>query len=212
MMQHVYLLDDDPVELELLTRHCQGQPWLIEGFESVDALMEAADEIQPGCLLIDFRMPGKDGVEVFGMVQERALPLTCVLMTNFADIETCRHSLRAGMFDFIPKDGTPEKLLDTICRALEEQQNRCDADVETRQRRDRWDGLTEREREVATLLARGATLKQVANTLDVSVQTASKHRAKIFTKLAIKNEVDLFRLVDAIGYDLAEVPVAASQL
>ena len=199
-MQHVYLLDDDPVEIELITRQCQGQPWLIEGFDSVESFIEAADELKPGCLLIDFRMPTRDGVEVFGWVQQQNLPLTCILMTNFVDIDLCRESLRAGMFDFIPKDGAPEKLIDVIQRGLDDQQSRYEAEIETRQARIRWDALTEREREVATLLARGATLKQIANSLDVSVQTASKHRAKIFNKLLIKNEVELYRLVDRIGH------------
>lgn len=189
---HVYLVDDDAIQRQFIHRLCVSSGFKTISFTTPrDFLAEAAD-LEPGCLLLDMMMPGMDGLALFQHVTEQRFPLTCVLMTGFADTTACRAAFRAGMYDFVDKDRPPMEILETIKHAIAHQRTFTER-IQTSSCSYQWKELTARESEVAELLMDGRTLKQIAAQLDISVQTASKHRSRVFDKVKVRSEVELLK-------------------
>lgn len=193
----VYFVDDDAIQREFIQRLCDSAGLKTTSFSTPDEFLSQAAKLGPGCVLLDMMMPGMDGLAVFEQIAEQKLPLTCVLMTGFADTTSCRAAFRAGMFDFVDKDRPPLEILDTIKLAIAHNRHRkrgadlCDvSDYQ-------WDVLTSRESEIAQLLMEGNSLKQIASLLGISVQTASKHRSRVFEKTNVNSEVELLKVTIA---------------
>ncbi|KAA1261673.1 Response regulator protein TmoT [Rubripirellula obstinata] len=193
----VYLVDDDAIHRDFIKRLCDSAGLETTCFSSASAFLVDAAELPSGCLLLDMMMPGMDGLALFQHIAEQKLPMTSVLMTGFADTTSCRAAFRAGMFDFVDKDRPPMEILETIKLAIahnkkskQQASEPCVADYQ-------WDVLTERESEVAHLLMEGDTLKQIASQLQISVQTASKHRSRVFEKTNVNSEVELLKVTMA---------------
>ncbi len=189
----VYLVDDDSVQRDYITRLCSSAGLKTVCFSTPRAFLVEATELPAGCVLLDMMMPGMDGLAVFQHIAEQELPLTSVLMTGFADTTSCRAAFRAGMFDFVDKDRPPMEILETIKLAIDHNKKaklKTDDDCVVAYQ---WDILTDRESEVANLLMEGNTLKQIASQLEISVQTASKHRSRVFEKTNVNSEVELLK-------------------
>lgn len=193
----VYLVDDDAIQREFIQRLCDSAGLKTICFSTPTEFLSQAADLAPGCLLLDMMMPGMDGLALYEHIAEQKLPLTCVLMTGFADTTSCRAAFRAGMFDFVDKDCPPMEILDAIKLAIAQNKKsklKTDAsDVSSFH----WEVLTGRESEVAQLLMEGNSLKQIASILDISVQTASKHRSRVFEKIDVNSEVELLKVTMA---------------
>jgi FixJ family two-component response regulator len=189
----VYLVDDDPVQRQFIKRLCDAAGLKTISFSTPTEFLSSAADLTPGCLLLDMMMPGMDGLALFEQIAERKLPLTCVLMTDFADASSCRAAFRAGMFDFVDKDRPPMEILETIKSAIAHRKSTAQCVNSQSLCSDQWDALTGRESEVAELLMDGNTLKQIASLLNISVQTASKHRSRVFEKTNVNSEVELLK-------------------
>jgi FixJ family two-component response regulator len=189
---YVYLVDDDAIQRQFIHRLCVSSGFKAISFSTPHDFLAEVGNLEPGCLLLDMMMPGMDGLALFQHVTEQRFPLTCVLMTSFADTTSCRAAFRAGMYDFVDKDRPPMEILETIKLAIEHQRNFSNRD-QTMSSDYKWKELTERESDVAELLMDGRTLKQIAAELDISVQTASKHRSRVFDKVNVSSEVELLK-------------------
>jgi FixJ family two-component response regulator len=125
----------------------------------------------------------------------RGRPLPVIVVTGYADVPVCTAAFRAGAFDFIEKPANHQLLLGRIQRAIQHDQVTRQAEAQSRRTADQFTCLTPREREVMDRIVAGRTLKQIAAELDVSLQTAAKHRARVLEKLGVHTDVELARLV-----------------
>ena len=135
------------------------------------------------------------GLELQQELVRRGNAPPIIVVTGHADVPVCTTAFRAGAFDFIEKPANHQLLLGRIQRAIEQDAVDRRARGETPEYIARRNLLTPREREVLELIVSGQTLKQIAVTLDISVQTASKHRTRVLEKMQVATDVELARLV-----------------
>jgi FixJ family two-component response regulator len=191
----VFLVDDDAAALKSLRWLLESAQLRVEAYSSPFELLDAYDPQVPGCLVIDFRMPGMNGLELQQALMERGCQHPVIFITGYGDVPTCSRAYRQGAFDFIEKPVNDEAIVDLVSRALAE---------DTRRRAERsarpditrlLERLTPREREVLDLLVDGRTVKQIAAELGVGFPTAARHRSRVLEKMRVANDVELVRLL-----------------
>jgi len=189
----VFVVDDDPGALRSLCWLIEQADLPVRAFCSGREFLESYDADEPGCLVLDVRMPETTGLEVQKSLWDRGIRLPTIFITAHGDVPTCAQAFKAGAFDFLEKPVDDSMLLECIHRALarcEEQKWVCS----TSEYSSRVSHLTSREKEVLDLLLAGKSLKEIAATKDVSVQTIWKQRANIFQKMGVENDVELVRV------------------
>jgi FixJ family two-component response regulator len=154
--------------------------------------LESYRSEEPGCLVLDVRMPEMNGLEVQQRLGESGASLPIIFISAHGDVPTCAQAFKAGAFDFLEKPVDDAVLLDHIHRALalNEEQKRLGAASEFGARLSQ---LTPREREVLDQLIAGKSLKEIATANDVTVQTIWRHRLSILQKMAVESDVELVR-------------------
>jgi FixJ family two-component response regulator len=161
---------------------------------SAEAVLAAMGPEAAGCLLVDVRMSGTDGLDLQAQLAARGVALPVVFVTGYGDVATARRAFRAGAADFLEKPLDPDALLATVERAMAEDRRRRDADAATLDCADRLTRLTAREYEVLDLVCTGRRNREIAAALGVSARTVEVHRARAMEKLEARGLADLLRL------------------
>ena len=206
----VYVIDDHPQELLLIRRLCESVNLEVQTFESPEDFLQQVDAKSAGCVVVDLLMPQMSGLDVQTRMLALGMTMPIIVVTGHADTGTCRTAFKKGVFDFIEKGFEPHDLLTSIQRALETNQQQREKDSRRGVAMAQLDALTHREVEVMRQLAQGHSLKEIANSGGISVQTASKHRCNIFRKLDVNNEVDLLKLLISIDPEYATLATTSS--
>ncbi|MEY2593031.1 MAG: hypothetical protein RI972_720 [Pseudomonadota bacterium] len=201
----VYLVDDEDVVREALAWLLRSRRLLSEGFASAEAfeahLPPAAEAWprSPSCLLLDVRMPGMSGPELFERLASRGLlnRLPVIFLTGHGDVPTAVAAVKRGAFDFVEKPFSDNALVDRIEQALATSAQALLAERAAQSLHSAFLELTEREREVMRLVMEGLPNKLIADALDISVRTVEVHRSRVFDKLGVKSAVDLVNLMNA---------------
>jgi two-component system response regulator FixJ len=193
----VHVVDNDPAVRRSLERLLQTAGFKTAIYETPFALLETIPELTEGCILLDVRMPGMDGVELQRQLEMKGVRLPIILMTGLADVETAVQAMKSGAFDFLEKPFNDERLLKAIRAAL----TRRDGDgnthaIEAAQRLSR---LTRREREVLGALAAGRSHKEIAYDLGISVRTVEVHRSRMLRRLGTRRLAEAIRLSIVAG-------------
>ena len=152
-------------------------------FSSAQEFLDAYDAQQPGCLLLDIRMPGKSGMELQQDLNLRGAVVPVIFMSGHADIPMAVEAMQHGAFDFLQKPFRDQDLLDRIQKAIAKDAERRLALGEQTRIRTHLESLTEREREVLDLLTLGKQNKVIAQDLGVSPRTVEIHRAHLMDRL-----------------------------
>jgi len=191
----VFLIDDDQSLREALEWLLESVDLPVETFASAQEFLDAYDPERSGCIVLDIRMPGMSGLELQRQLNNMRSTLPILVITGHGDVPTCVRAFEGGAFAFLEKPINHQQFLDHIQRAIEHEK-------EVRRSRQakpflasKIDSLTPREHEVMDLIASGKTMKQVANRLEISIQTCSKHRARVLEKLEVDSDVELVRLL-----------------
>ncbi len=207
----VYLVDDEDVVRDALAWLLRSRRLLSEGFGSADAFWQqlqtrrTGDSTWPGspvCLVLDVRMPGTSGLELFERLVDAALlpVLPVIFLTGHGDVPTAVAAVKRGAFDFVEKPFSNNALVDRVEQALALSAAEVARRRERRGRARRLAELTEREVEVMRLVAEGQPNKRIADALGISVRTVEVHRARVFEKMDVKSAVELAnRLRDPPG-------------
>jgi two-component system response regulator TtrR len=190
----VYVVDDDAGALRSLCWLIEQSGLPVRAFNSGRAFLDAYREDDPGCLVLDVRMPDLGGLEVQKRLLEGGMGLPIIFLTAFGDVPTCAKALKAGAIDFLEKPVDGKVLVDHIRTALA-----MEREIVARRRAagkvtDRLNQLTRRERAVLDMLLSGKSLKEIAALNDVTVQTVWKQRESIFRKMNVESEFELARL------------------
>jgi RNA polymerase sigma factor (sigma-70 family) len=197
----VHVVDDDPAVRDSLDLLLRLRGYRTRTFESGDALLRDVDASVHGCILLDLRMPGTDGVAVQQALQARRVPLPIIVLTAHGDAASARDALKGGAFDFLEKPVGDDLLVATIEAALAH-----DRDARERaERRATLDArlarLTPREREVFDLVVAGRHNREIAASLGISPRTGEVYKAKLLDKLQVSRLPELIRLALDTGFD-----------
>jgi two-component system response regulator DctR len=208
----VYIVDDDVSVREALAWLLRSRRLPSESFESADAFIAFMQSYQlqtswalqqPGCLLLDVRMPGTSGLALFEQLIEQDLldVLPVIFLTGHADVPTAVDAVKRGAFDFCEKPFSDNALVDRVEQALQRSAKNLQ-NSRTRQLLEKsLAELTERERHVMRLVIQGLPNKIIADQLDISVRTVEVHRSRVFDKMSVKSAVELSNLIRREGLE-----------
>jgi two-component system response regulator FixJ len=149
---------------------------------------------QPGCLVVDVRMPGMSGLELQQQLNVRGAMNPIIFITGHGDISMAVEAMQHGAFDFLPKPFRDQDLIDRVQRALQRDAINRSEIAQRAAIRQRLESLTPREREVLTLIASGKANKVISVDLGVSQRTIEIHRARVMEKMQANSLAQLVRM------------------
>jgi two-component system, LuxR family, response regulator FixJ len=153
---------------------------------------------QPGCLIVDVRMPGMNGLELQQKLNLRGAMIPVIFITGHGDISMAVEAMQYGAFDFLPKPFSDQDLLDRVGRALQQDADNRRNVAQSDRIRECMELLTPREREVSALIVSGKANKVIALDLGVSQRTVEVHRARVMEKMQAGSVAQLVRMTLAI--------------
>ena len=168
-------------------------------YSSAQEFLSSFDPHQPGCLLLDIRMPGMSGMDLQQELNLRGAVVPVIFMSGHADIPMAVEAMQHGAFDFLQKPFRDQELLDRIQRAIAQDTERRLALGEEARIKAHLESLTDREREVLDLLTLGKQNKAIAQDLGVSPRTIEIHRARVMEKMGAKSVAELVRMMLDLG-------------
>lgn len=197
----VHLVDDEDAIRRSAGFMLKTSGYRVRPFASGVELLKQARALEPGCILLDIRMPGMDGLEVQKALREQGVAFPVIIMTGHGDIGVAVRAMKAGAIDFIEKPFEKEVLLSALeqgfARLRQEERNRGKAEEAGL----RIAALTPRERDVLEGLARGLPNKTIAYDLGLSPRTVEIHRANLMHKLGVHSLSEALRIAFAAGMD-----------
>jgi len=195
----VYVVDDDPSVRAGLSRLLQSMGLTVKTFASAREFMEQAVSEEPGCLIVDLRMPAMNGLELQEQLMTRNLNLPVIFLTGYGTVPASVRAMKRGAVDFLEKPVDDQVLLDAIYQALEKDRGNRHKQAEVKAIQDRLTSLTPREYEVLTLIITGMINKQAASELGTAEKTIKVHRARIMEKMHCESLAQLVRLAEKAG-------------
>lgn len=190
----VFIVDDDPSVRDSLGLLLGLRGYRTAIFADAESFLHAYRPDWRGCVLLDIRMPGMDGLELQKRLGALDCGLTVVVMTGHGDVESAREAFKAQAVDFLEKPLDQARLM----AALDDALSKCES---TRQEADRRDAfarllatLTPREREVMEMIVAGGHNRDIAEKLGISPRTVEVHKARVMQKLQVDGVAQLVRL------------------
>ena len=168
-------------------------------YELAERLLEGPPSAGPGCILLDLRMGGLNGLDLQDRLANLGHPLPIVFLTGHGDIPASVRAIKAGAEDFLSKPVPRITLLDAVKRALDRYQQAHEQHERLAALRALVASLTPRESEVLALVARGRLNKQIAFELGTSERTVKAHRHAIMQKLRIGSVAELVLIAQRLG-------------
>jgi len=195
----VYVVDDDPSVRTGLARLLKSVGLMVKTFASALEFLEQAVVGEPGCAIVDLRMPAMSGLELQDQLRARRLDLPVIFLTAFGTVPASVQALKSGALDFLEKPVDDQVLLDAVFQALKRDRENRLKRAEAKAIQDRLSSLTPREYEVLTLIITGMLNKQVAYELGTTEKTIKVHRARILEKMNCDSLAQLVRLAEKAG-------------
>ena len=190
----VFIVDDDPSVRDALGLLLGVHDYCLAVFADADSFLKALKPQWQGCLLLDIRMPGMDGLALQKKLLELGCDLPVIIMTGHGDVDSAREAFRAMAVDFLEKPLDGARLLAAIAEAFERQRQAADAALSRDQIQRRLDGLTPRELEVMEHVVAGRHNREIAAALEISPRTVEVHKARMMDKLGVGSVAELVRL------------------
>lgn len=200
MSEHcVHVVDDDPAIRRSLGLVLGAHGFSHHEYASAEAFLSEYKQSQPGCVILDLRMPTMSGEELLKILRERRSELPVIMLTGYADVPVAVRAMKLGAIDVLQKPVDHAVLVDAVRRALHQDGIRRRRAAERDRLTQRLEPLTPRQREMLGMLATGKTSKQIALELGVSVKTVDNHRAELLARLQASNVAELAALAVRAG-------------
>jgi RNA polymerase sigma factor (sigma-70 family) len=194
----IFIVDDDEVVRDSLSRLMETVSLKAKAFPSAQQFLDAYDHSQPGCLVLDVRMPGMSGLKLQDELLARNMTIPIIFISGYGELPLAVEALRKGAIDFIEKPVGDQVLLERIQEALAK-------DARTRKEQAKREAieaklalLSPREREVIELVRAGKPNRVIAEELGLSQRTVEVHRAGIMEKLQVSSVIELVTMVYAV--------------
>lgn len=190
-----HLVDDDDAIRDALAWLLRSRGVASRAWASAEALLADYRDDMRGCLVLDIRMDGMSGPELFAQLRAHGCRMPVIFLTGHGDVPQAVQALKSGAFDFIEKPFNDNELADCVIDAL-----KLAADTDTRASSDasidaRLARLTGREREVMERVLAGKLNKVIADEMQIAMRTVEVHRARVFEKMGVRSAVELARLL-----------------
>lgn len=197
----ICIVDDDEAIRESLRLLLFAGGLTSFAYPSADAFLADTERPPFDCMLLDIRMPGTDGLELFRILNRRRLPYPVIFITGHGDIPLAVSAIKQGAFDFLTKPFREGELLRTVGAALEHYRAEREHLLELQELQDRVAACTPRERDVMRLLSNGLSNKGIADSLGISPRTVEIHRAHVMEKMAADSLPALVRMIALLEQD-----------
>jgi FixJ family two-component response regulator len=195
----IHVVDDDASFRTAIARLLRASGYQVALYDSGDQLLKASLDDVPGCILLDMRMSGLDGLQLQDRLKQLDSIHPILFLTGYGDVPSSVKAIKAGAEDFLSKPVPKETLLEAVERAITRYR-------EQRGRRDRFDHyrallstLTPRESEVFALVVRGQLNKQIAHELGTTVRTVKAHRRAMMQKLKVTSLAEAVSIAERLG-------------
>jgi FixJ family two-component response regulator len=195
----IHVVDDDPSFLTAVSRLLRAAGYAVQTFSSAAEFLNRPPSDTPGCVVLDLRMPGPNGMELQTALAKADNPLPVIFLTGHGDIPTSVRAMRQGAVDFLTKPVKKEALFEAVGRALAQNVAERERRARLRSLREQYDKLTPREHEVVTHVVAGRLNKEIASDLGTCERTIKAHRAAIMDKLALQSLAELVRFAQEVG-------------
>lgn len=183
---YVYIVDDELDVASSLAIMLNKAGHQASCFSTGEAFLSVAQDIAPGCVLLDLCLPGLSGLDIQARLAQVDHGHAIVMVSGFGDIPDAVQAMRGGAIDFLRKPHRRAELFEVIDRAAQTVARRVEAQRDAR-RYARLGQLSDRERQVLDTLRNGQSSKVVAQDMGISVRTIDMHRANIIKKLGVTN-------------------------
>ncbi len=194
-LKSVYIVDDDTAVRDAIGLLLLSHGYTVRVFESGEAFLAALEPGWEGCVVLDVRMEGMSGLDVFDELRQRASELLAVFLSGHGDIAMAVGAVKQGAFDFLEKPCRDQVLLDKINDALAVATARRQSRGSHEAVHARLAKLSPREREVMDRVLAGKLNKVIADDLNITMRTVEVHRANVFAKMGVRSAVELAQLL-----------------
>jgi FixJ family two-component response regulator len=190
-LNQAYVIDDDEVARRALSEILLAAGIESRLYENAQDFLDDVDDLAPGCIVSDFRMPGLDGLDLLRLLKAKGDPHPVILISGYADIALAVDALKAGAADFLQKPFTDEVVLAAVRKALDEAADCALRTVAIARRQKVFATLSPREREVLNRVLSGDTSKVIARALGISPRTVEVYRAQLMQKVGARSLPEL---------------------
>ena len=200
----VFIVDDDEAVRDSLDLLIESAGHSVETYASGEDFLDAYTEDRNGCLLLDIRMPGMNGMQLQNALIERQYILPIIFITGHGDIPMAVDAIKRGAADFLAKPFQDQELLARIDDVLINLPEKLRDNKEQQDITQRLTSLTERETETMLLMAQGKANKVIAFDLDISQRTVEVHRGRVMEKMQARSLAQLVRMLMQVNYQLSD--------
>jgi FixJ family two-component response regulator len=194
----VHVVDDDASLRGALESLFESVGLATRAYGMASDFLNARVADEPGCIVIDIRLPDMSGLEFQAQLTRMGVRLPVIMMTGYGDIPMTVRAMKRGAVDFLPKPFRDQDMLDAVMVAIERDRQRRAADGDASRMRQRFETLTAREQQVMMLVTTGKMNKQVAGDLGISEVTVKLHRGAAMRKMGARTLADLVRMAEVV--------------
>jgi len=192
----VHIIDDDESLRAALVSLFRSVDLISIAYASVPAFLNAKRQDAPGCLVLDVRLPGMNGLDFQDKLAEHDISLPVILMSGHGDIPMTVRAMKAGAMDFLSKPFRDQEMLDIVFQSIERDRARRAARIGMEDIISRYETLSSREQQVMAQVVAGRLNKQIAGDLNLSEITVKIHRGSAMRKMGARTLPDLVRMAD----------------
>jgi FixJ family two-component response regulator len=194
----VVVVDDDQTVRAALRNLIRSVDLKVEAFGSPPEFLARMDPDRANCLVLDVRLPGKNGLDFHDELKRMHVTVPVIFITAYSDVAMAVRAMKAGAVEFLLKPFRDQELLDAIQLGIAQDRERRARQRVATALRARYATLTSRERDVIPLVAKGLRNKAIATELGISDVTVKAHRSQVMLKMNAQTLADLIRMADAL--------------
>jgi FixJ family two-component response regulator len=194
----IHIVDDDLSLRRVLESLFRSVGLPCRAFANVQEFLEAHEPDQPGCLVLDVRLPGVNGLDFQAQMDRHGVALPVIMITGYGDIPISVRAMKAGAVDFLAKPFRDQDMLDAVAVAIARDGAARLAKGDHARAQSLFATLSPREQQVMAQVTAGRLNKQIAGDLGLSEITVKIHRGSVMRKMGVRTLPDLVRLGETL--------------
>jgi len=202
----VYVVDDDLQACRAVAQLVHSFGYQVRPFHTPTEFLENVNDARPGCVVLDIRLPGIDGLQVHQQLRDRNLALPVIIMTAFADTMLAVHSMRNGAVSVLDKPFRDDELWSCVQEALRRSELEQDRRRHIQSLESRLKSLSSQDRAVLQYMLQGLKNRSIAKRLDVSLRTVENRRRRVFDVMQAESVAQLTRMIVEYEHSLLPMP------